>query len=529
MVNDRQVREGGGRGRAPRCARVVAVLLGLLAMAQAWACHDNGHVRLNRPVALTAAEHAEFAAMAPLSVLAVDAPPMVRHDPRSGDYVGIGVDVWCFVANRIGLRYDFVEGQGQTVADRIGQVQAGTADVFLSLSVDPERARYGLFTLPYYETYYAIIARKGARLPVHGLSDLGEFRVGVIKGVAFEPILHEFVGASRLVTFDRTDSDALFQALRQNQVDVAVFNKSIFEEKRFQHEYFDLEVVHTLRDMPRAYGFYFHASPANEHLVAVFNRYLAAIDVSQAVLAYEDGEREFIERYVLRRSQRLYWQAGIAVALVLAAVFLVALHRYRRLMRLVLERNRRIVRQQRALVASHRELEKLSQTDGLTGLANRREFDHALLREHARQQRTKTALSLLMIDIDYFKCVNDHYGHAVGDDYLRAVARALTASVGRATDIVARFGGEEFVCLLPNTSAVDARAMAERIRDNLAQVALPSAAAPHPVLTLSIGVATLVGGDASAQDLLVAADTQLYTAKRAGRDRVASVVLDATQ
>lgn len=251
----------------------------------------------------------------------------------------------------------------------------------------------------------------------------------------------------------------------------------------------------------------------------------AVMGASGAIEAHEDGERQLIERYVAQRNRHLFWQGAAAVAVVLILVLILVLHRYRRMLQRLARSNEQILRQQHALEAANRELERLSQTDGLTGLANRRQFDHALLREHARQRRTGSSLSLLMIDLDHFKHVNDHYGHAVGDDYLRAVARVLQVSVTRATDLAARYGGEEYVCLLPDTSAADAFMLAERIRRGVADLCLPNAHADGAQLTVSVGVATLEGGTSSAAQLLVRADEQLYAAKRDGRDRVHAVVL----
>ncbi len=174
-------------------------------------------------------------------------------------------------------------------------------------------------------------------------------------------------------------------------------------------------------------------------------------------------------------------------------------------------------------------MERLSLSDSLTGLANRRAFDQALQREHARRQRTGTPLSVLLIDVDHFKSVNDRYGHATGDDYLRTVAQVLRKKAARSTDLAARQGGEEFACLLPDTAAADAQALAERIREAMGRLALPNrppgALAADGQLTVSIGVSTLESGRATAEELLEQADVQLYAAKRAGRDRVHSAVL----
>jgi diguanylate cyclase (GGDEF)-like protein len=162
-------------------------------------------------------------------------------------------------------------------------------------------------------------------------------------------------------------------------------------------------------------------------------------------------------------------------------------------------------------------LEVLSSTDSLTGLCNRRTLDEKLKAEFERAQRYSLDLSLLMIDVDRFKQVNDHFGHPAGDAMLRQVGQTLQDNA-RAADVVARYGGEEFSIILPNTGREAALAIAERIRQRVS--ALP---APTP-LTVSIGIASLSGAAqevarmADAQALVTAADAALYQAKKDGRN-----------
>lgn len=505
----------------------LCVALCSAALAPALACEGADNIHLRKPVRVTDQERAAFRAMAPLRVLAGDAPPMARYDAGKKTYTGVGIDVWCFITQDLGLRYEIVPGRDMSLTDKLRQVQQGEADVFLPLSQQPERAQLGLFTLPYYESYYAIIARKGRHLPVHSLDDLAPYYVGMVKGVALVPRVQAIVDPARLTLFDQTSSEGLFQALRRGSVDMVVYSQNIFEEKRYTHEYFDLEVIHTLRDSPRKYRFYFSPSPQHERLVAVFDRYLAVMDVTASITAHANGERQFIERYVAQRSQRVLLNIASAVGAVLVLVLGLAFMRYRRMALLLAESNRQILQQQQALQAANRELEQLSLSDSLTGLANRRAFDQALEREHVRQQRTASPLSVLLLDVDHFKSVNDHYGHSTGDDYLRAIAQVLKKTVMRSTDLAARHGGEEFSCLLPDTGAPQAQALAERIRQSVERLTLPNTRAGQRNLTVSIGVATLQASHASAQALLDEADAQLYAAKHAGRNRVHGGVLTA--
>ncbi|MEZ0111990.1 diguanylate cyclase (GGDEF)-like protein [Catenulispora sp. EB89] len=160
-------------------------------------------------------------------------------------------------------------------------------------------------------------------------------------------------------------------------------------------------------------------------------------------------------------------------------------------------------------------LAEQASTDPLTGLSNRRAFDEALEREVTRQRRTRAPLSLLAVDVDHFKTINDTWGHAAGDDTLAALGDLLPRLV-RASDTVSRVGGEEFGVLLPDCPAPQARARADALR---AEIWAASRDWKHPV-TVSVGVATLPDSADALNDLLVAADMALYAAKESGRDRV---------
>jgi len=175
-----------------------------------------------------------------------------------------------------------------------------------------------------------------------------------------------------------------------------------------------------------------------------------------------------------------------------------------------------------ALAESNRKLEALSATDPLTGIANRRRFDEAFTGEYARHARTGAPLTLIMLDIDYFKNFNDAYGHAQGDACLAAVARAMAGCLQRPGDLAARYGGEEFICLLPDTSPRGAQAVAESIRKAVAALGIPHArSSAATVVTVSIGALTAAcSPDADPGGLFKQVDDLLYKAKEHGRNRV---------
>ena len=177
----------------------------------------------------------------------------------------------------------------------------------------------------------------------------------------------------------------------------------------------------------------------------------------------------------------------------------------------------------------HRDnLEQLSACDGLTGIPNRRRFEEMIDKEWKRSIRQGRSLTVVMMDIDYFKLFNDHYGHLLGDDCLKLVAETLAASIRRPGDLVARYGGEEFVCVLPETDKEGAITVAELFRksiDNLKIKHEKSQVSNH--VTISLGVATTIPkAEKSMKILLEAADKSLYQAKAAGRNRIICTDLD---
>ncbi|UHQ23853.1 diguanylate cyclase [Lysobacter sp. 5GHs7-4] len=168
-------------------------------------------------------------------------------------------------------------------------------------------------------------------------------------------------------------------------------------------------------------------------------------------------------------------------------------------------------------------LRRMAWVDGLTGVANRRQFDERLEREWQRCRRSGQPLSAGIIDIDHFKAYNDTYGHLAGDDCLRQVAAAIERSLARPGDLVARTGGEEFTCLLPEIDLAGARVVVENVERAVRALGISHSASEHGTVTVSIGVATAQpDGEESAESLLNRADGGLYRAKRAGRARVRS-------
>lgn len=172
-------------------------------------------------------------------------------------------------------------------------------------------------------------------------------------------------------------------------------------------------------------------------------------------------------------------------------------------------------------------LRKMAFLDGLLGVFNRRYFDQQLETELARSHRSDTPLSVLMLDVDFFKKYNDTYGHLAGDDCLRHVAAAIRQSFRRPGDVVARYGGEEFACILPETPLEDAVVMAKALEQQIRQLGIAhSSSSVTDVVTVSIGVCCKPQGVAGVASALVEqADAQLYRAKHGGRGQVCGAAL----
>lgn len=169
-------------------------------------------------------------------------------------------------------------------------------------------------------------------------------------------------------------------------------------------------------------------------------------------------------------------------------------------------------------------LERLSHSDGLTGIANRRYFNTMLAREFSRMQRQNHPLALVMLDVDEFKAFNDHYGHVHGDECLQQVAQTIARCMQRPGDMVARYGGEEFVCLLPETDLPGALTIAHAIQAAVDALQMPHVQAQAAeFVTVSMGIAAALPSElGNSRELLAMADARLYRAKRSGRHRIVS-------
>ena len=196
-----------------------------------------------------------------------------------------------------------------------------------------------------------------------------------------------------------------------------------------------------------------------------------------------------------------------------------------RAMHRLVEMQRSLVKVTQKLNEANALLQKLSATDGLTGIANRRMYDELAVREWRRCERMKKPFALVMIDVDHFKLFNDKYGHQTGDECLKKVAEQVGRAAPRATDLAARYGGEEFVLVLGETDTDGAKWIANRLRQQVSELNIPHYATESRHVTISCGVASVVPDEKVLLEVLLkSADHALYQAKKAGRDQVGAGV-----
>lgn len=227
--------------------------------------------------------------------------------------------------------------------------------------------------------------------------------------------------------------------------------------------------------------------------------------LDRLVLQQADSHHAVIDNYEVSRRYTVFGVSGVFILIVVVVILAV-----------------------RATTRQLRHVSRLTIIDELTQIYNRRYFDMILEEEWKRSMREYTSISLLMVDIDYFKHFNDSFGHQKGDECLREIASVISNQVKRASDFCARYGGEEFVIVLPNTTSEHARLLAERIRRAIEGARIKAAVDTVSLwVTVSVGVATTTAEfEQSSETLVKAADSCLYKSKQGGRNRVTDCMIE---
>jgi diguanylate cyclase (GGDEF)-like protein len=428
-------------------------------------------------------EQQAYLAANPLATLCVD-PDWVPFEVINarGEHEGIAADLLRLVAERVGLQLQLVPTAHWD--DSLAASRAGQCQLLSFLNQTPEREAWLIFTEPLFTDVNVLIAREEHPFVLDPAALAGK-SLALPSGTSIEERTRRDFPNLRIIT---TDNEAQALALvNERKADLTMRSLTVAAYTIKKEGWFNLKIAGQVPGYENA--FRVGVLKGHEPLRDLLNLGIASITPAEL---NEIANRHVSIRVEAPVDYRLIGQlAAVFLIILLTSLFWIA--KLRRL---------------------NQQLQVKSQTDSLTGLANRAALDSRFAIAHEQAQRYGRPLSLIMLDIDHFKRVNDDLGHQVGDQVLREFSELLKACA-RGSDGLGRWGGEEFLLLCPETDLQQARAFAERICARARQQPFASG---RPQ-TLSAGVAELVPGD-TLDALLQRADAALYQAKHEGRDRV---------
>jgi len=433
---------------------------------------------------LSEAERAYLAQLGPVTMCVdPDWAPFERIN-EAGEHEGIAADLIQQVAQRLGIsiRLHRVRLWNESLAAS----QQDRCQIMSFLNQTPARDRWLLFTRPIFSDPNIIITREEHAF-IPDLHALRGKSVALPGGTMVEErIRHDFPDLRVIVTESEREAVTLVSE-RKADLTVRTLIGAAYAIRK--EGLFNLKISGQIPEY------------TNQLRIGVHRNHPQLRDIlDRGVATLTTQEKEVIwNRHVAINVQhgldyRLLWKIALAAILVLS----IFTYWNRKLQRL------------------NRELERLSITDRLTGLYNRMRLDECFDREIRRSQRYPQPFSIILLDIDHFKLINDTHGHQTGDQVLVAVASRLRENL-RQTDVIGRWGGEEFMILCPETDVDGATTLAENLRQHLAETPMP----PAGLVTASFGIASYAPGD-QPQDMVSRADRALYAAKRSGRNRVIS-------
>lgn len=412
----------------------------------------------------------------------------------TGKHVGLAADYLAHMSSMLDVPTTILPTRSWQ--ESIAAAQARRCDMLAMAMDTPQRRIFMNFTTPYYTTPNVLLARIEAPF-VNGLDDFANKRVGIVRGFAYAELLRTKHPRLNLVEVDNEQGG--LSKLQRGELDGYIGTLVTVNHQLRELGYADIKVIGRV---PGDWSLSLATRNDQPELLSIAQKMVDSID---------DNERRAIENrwhsvsLGERTNTRLLWQIGGGASLLLLILFLW---------------NRKLGTLNRQLAEANARLAQLTLTDALTGIGNRQYFEQEYPRSFNWCRRHQTRFAVAMIDIDHFKAINDHYGHAAGDECLRQLAACLRSCLRRDTDYLARIGGEEFVVFISDNKDGDLPARFEAIRQAVA--ALKVAVDDESIaFTISIGVRSGdIASDDTAEHWLKTADDALYLAKNKGRNRV---------
>lgn len=433
-------------------------------------------------VTLSAAEAAYVRETGPVTMCVDPDWAPFEHINERGQYEGIAADLLQLVAQRVGLRLQLVPVR--TWTESLQASQQGRCRIMSFLNRTPDRERWLIFTAPLFSDPNVIVTREEHDFIVDLRGLRGESVALPAGTMVEEHIRRDFPNLKVISTGSEAES---VDMVSRRDADMAIRTLIGAAYTIRKEGLFNLKVAGQLPDYTNQYRIGVRSDDVM--LRDILDKGVATLTALEREAIWSRHASVKIEQGV---DYRLLWKVLLGAALLLGVSFY----------------------WNRKLRQLNRELERLSVTDRLTGLYNRLYLDETLEREIRRAGRYDHAFSVVLIDIDHFKQINDSYGHPVGDRVLATLARLMEGCT-RETDVVGRWGGEEFLIVCPHTDLEGAMTLAENLRAEVECTVFPSIGK----LTISLGIGDYRAGD-HANDLVARVDMALYRAKANGRNRV---------
>jgi len=413
-------------------------------------------------------------------------------------HIGITADYLKEISQRLDIQFELVPTTSWQ--ESLIFITEGRCDFLSSAMRTPERDAFLNFTTAYLNLSLVITTRSDTFF-IHSLKNIKNKKVGIVKDYAFEDILRKEYPDVELVLVSSANEG--LRKVQKDEIYAFVDTLEATSQQLRTHSFSDLKISGKLdENIPIAFG----VKKDDDTLFNILEKGINSLSADEKKEIYDKWVFVAVEKEV---DYTLFFQLFAAVFIVV--LFLI----YRN--RVALNYNNQLLNINKELEHLNLQLEELSQTDQLTQLSNRRYLDMTLSQEITRSHRYRESFCVILIDIDFFKKVNDTYGHQQGDIVLKETARILR-SHSRESDIVGRWGGEEFLMILPKTDLSSALIMAEKLRELIRS---HDYGLDHQI-TASFGVTEFDQTDDDDSSLLRRVDANLYEAKETGRDKIIS-------